>query len=173
MAEVERRRQANGGSSRIPCKMVRVTRGLLVSCPEIAFQGEKDVTSLPVPVQTVDVGIQGVIRWNLGNIGMIGLFVGAEIKADGPISGRGNVVKNELELMPFGITPSVLVGEFRPSPRIFFQCKSRKKKADPGKGEDFLCRIFITEGVQDQGGSGETGLDDGFQIGGKGEFKWI
>jgi hypothetical protein len=151
--------------------MVRVTCRLLVSFSEIAFQGEKDVTSLPVPVESIDVGIQRVVRRNLGNIGMIGLFVRTEIKADGPISGGGNIVKDKLEAMSFGITPGVLIGEFRPSPRIFFDGKSRKKKADPGKGEGFLCRIFITEGVQDQWGASEAGLDDGFQIRGKGEFK--
>jgi len=71
-------------------------------------------------MQTVDIGIQGVIRRDFGNVGMIGLFVGAEIKADGPISGRGNVVKDELESMPFGITPGVLIGKFYPSPCVFF-----------------------------------------------------
>jgi hypothetical protein len=122
-------------------------------------------------VQTVDVGIQGVVRWNLGNIRMIGLFVRAKIKANGPISGGGNVVKDELKSMPFGITPSVLIREFRPSSGLFFECKSRQEKADSGEGEGFLCRIFITKGVQDQRGSGKTGLDDGFQIRGKGELK--
>jgi hypothetical protein len=171
VAKVEGCCQANGGSPGISCEMVRVACGLLISFSEIAFQGEKDVTSLPVPVKSVDVGVKWIFCRDLGNVGMIGLLVGAKIEVDGPISEGGNVVKDELKSMPFGITPSVLIGEFLPSPRIFLEGKSRKKKADPGKGEGFLCRIFITEGVQDQGGSGETGLDDGFQIRGKGDFK--
>ena len=139
VAKVEGCCQANGGSPGISCEMVRVACGLLISFSEIAFQGEKDVTSLPVPVKSVDVGVKWIFCRDLGNVGMIGLLVGAKIEADGPISEGGNVVKDELKPMPFSITPSVLIGEFRPSPRIFFECKSRKKKADPGEGKGFSC----------------------------------
>jgi hypothetical protein len=104
--------------------MVGVARRLFISFPEIAFQGEEDVASLPVPVEAVEVWIEGVVGRKLRNIGMIGFFVGAKIKTNGPISGGGNVVKNELEPMPFGITPSMLIGKFYPTPCIFFQGKS-------------------------------------------------
>jgi hypothetical protein len=171
VAEIESCCQTNRSAARIPGKMVGITHRLLISISKIAFQGEKDVPSLPVPVEAIQVGIEGVIGRKLRNIGMVGFFVGAEIKANGPISGGGNVVKDELKSMPFGITPSVLIREFRPSSGLFFECKSRQEKADSGEGEGFLCRIFITKGVQDQRGSGKTGLDDGFQIRGKGELK--
>jgi hypothetical protein len=51
---------------------------------------------------------------------MIGFFVWAKIKTNGPISGGGDVVKDELESMPFGITPGVLIGKFDPSPCVLF-----------------------------------------------------
>jgi hypothetical protein len=89
---------------------------LLISFSEIAFQREKDIASLPVPVEAVDIGIERVIRRNLRNIGMVGLFVGSEIKADGPICGGRDVAKDELESMAFSITPGVLIREFCPSP---------------------------------------------------------
>jgi len=89
VAEIDRGCQADGSTSGISCEMVRVACGLLVSFSEIPFQGEKDVASLPVPVETVDIGIEGVIRRNLRNISMIGLFVGPEIKADGAICAGG------------------------------------------------------------------------------------
>jgi len=104
--------------------MVGVARRLIVSFSEIAFQGEEDVASLPVPVEAIDVGIEGVIGRIFRNIGMIVFFVGSEIEADGPIGGRRNVVKDELESMFFGIAPDVLIGKFYPPSRIFFQCKS-------------------------------------------------
>jgi hypothetical protein len=37
--------------------MIGVTRRLFISFGEIALQGEKDVASLPVPMETVDVWI--------------------------------------------------------------------------------------------------------------------
>jgi hypothetical protein len=104
--------------------MVGVARRLIVSFSEIAFQGEEDVASLPVPVEAIEVGVEGVIGRIFRNIGMIGFFVGTEIEADGSISGGGNLVKDELESMPFGITPDVLIGKFYPSPVIFFEGKS-------------------------------------------------
>ena len=109
MAEVQWGCQADGGSSRIPRKMIGITRRLFISFREIAFQGEKDVTSLPVPVKTVDVWIQGVIRWKLRNVGVVGLFVGPKIKADGSISGGRNIPQDKLETVLLGVTPSVLI----------------------------------------------------------------
>jgi hypothetical protein len=100
--------------------MVGVARRFFISFPEIAFQGEKDVASLPVPVEAIEVGVKGVIGRKLRNIGMIGFFIGAKIKTYGPIRGGGDVVKNELKSMPFGITPGVLIGKFDPSPCVFF-----------------------------------------------------
>jgi hypothetical protein len=41
--------------------MVGVARRLIVSFSEVAFQGEKDVASLPVPVEAIEVGVEGVI----------------------------------------------------------------------------------------------------------------
>ena len=120
MAEVERCCQADGSAAGVSGEMVGVARRLIVSFSEIAFQGEEDVASLPVPVEAIEVGVEGVIGRKFRNIGMIGFFVGAKIKTNGPISGGWNVVKNELESMPFGITPSVLIGEFYPSPCLFF-----------------------------------------------------
>jgi hypothetical protein len=89
--------------------MIGITRRLFISFCEIAFQGEKDVTSLPVPVKTVDVWIQGVIRWKLRNVGVVGLFVGPKIKADGSISGGRNIPQDKLETVLLGVTPSVLI----------------------------------------------------------------
>ena len=88
------------------------------------LEGEKDVASLPVPVEAIEVGIEGVIGRKFRNISMIGFFVGSEIKADSPIGGGGDVVNDKLESMPFGITPDVLIGKFYPSPLIFFEGKS-------------------------------------------------
>ncbi|NBP40607.1 MAG: hypothetical protein EBV34_19685, partial [Betaproteobacteria bacterium] len=85
-------------------------------------------------------------------------------KADGPICGRWNLSEDELESMPFGITPSVLMGEFYPSPGFFFQREPRKQKADSGEGNGFLRGVFIAERIQDQGGSHKSGLKDGFQV---------
>jgi hypothetical protein len=84
-------------------------------------------------VEAIEVGIEWVVGRKLRNIGMIGFFVGAKIKTNGPIRGGGDVVKDELKSMPFGITPGVLIRKFYPFPCVFFESKSRKKKADSCK----------------------------------------
>jgi len=145
--EVERCCQTDGSAAGVSSEMVGVARRLIVSFSEIAFQGEEDVASLPVPVEAIEVGIEGVIGRKFRNIGMIGLFVWAKIKTNGPIRGGGDVVKNELKSMPFGITPGVLIRKFDPFTCVFFQGKSRKKEAESGKGESFFFRIFVTERV--------------------------
>ena len=124
MVEVERCCQADGSAAGVSGEMVGVPRRLIASFSEIAFQGEEDVASLPVPVEAIEVGVEGVIGRIFRNIGMIVFFVGAKIKTNCPISGGGNVVKDELESMFFGIAPDVLIGKFYPYSRIFFQCKS-------------------------------------------------
>jgi len=120
VAEIESCCQADGSAAGVSGEMVGVARRLIVSFSEIAFQGEEDVASQPVPVEAIEVGVEGVIGRKFRNIGMIGFFVGAKIKTNGPIRGRGNVVKDELESMPLGITPGVLIGKFFPSPCVFF-----------------------------------------------------
>ena len=48
---------------------------------EESFEGEKDVPALPVPVESIEVGVEGVLGRDFRNIRMIGFSVGPEIKA--------------------------------------------------------------------------------------------
>jgi hypothetical protein len=146
--KIQGRVEIDGGASWVSGKMVGVARRPIVFFSEIALQSQKDVAPLPVPVKPIEIGIERVVGRNLGNVGMIGFFVGPEIKANGAVRGGRNVVEDELKPMFFGITPGMLVGELGPSPRFLLQGEAGQQKTDSGKREGFFGGIFVAEGVQ-------------------------
>ena len=71
----------DGGTTCIPSEVVGVAYGVIFWGAEESFEGEKDVPALPVPVESVEVGVEGVLGRDFRNIRMIGFSVGPEIKA--------------------------------------------------------------------------------------------
>ena len=51
----------DGGTSCIPSEVVGVAYGVLFLGAEESFEGEKDVPALPVPVESSEVGVEGVL----------------------------------------------------------------------------------------------------------------
>ena len=51
----------DGGTSCIPSEVVGVAYGILFLGAEESFESEKDVSALPVPMESVEVGVEGVL----------------------------------------------------------------------------------------------------------------
>ena len=77
----ERYRKTDRGAVRVIGEMVDITaRQFVTTGTPVAFDSEKDVTALPVPVEVVDIRVERMIGGILGRVRVVGFFVRPDFK---------------------------------------------------------------------------------------------
>ena len=159
--EVELGSEVDAGAVGVAREMIGKAGGLIHrGSAEESFQREENVTTLPVPVEVVEIRIERMIRGELGRVGVVVVGVETDVEADAAIGGfRRDVLEADGGAALSGVHPGDLVGEFEPGAVGAFEGEAAEQKTQPGDRERFAGGVPVAERIKLELLAVENGAD--------------
>src|ERR1035441_9711218 len=150
MREVERSGEADTRAVRVTREVMRVAFKLARARAEVTLHGEEDVTTLPAPVQAVEIGIKGMAGGRLRRVAGVRLRVGANVETQRAIGTLRHAFEADHRAPLLRIHPSVLPWQLDPHAILALKRETAQQIAEPGEGESLPRRCLIAQRIQQQ-----------------------